>query len=206
LKLPGEHRLLLPGAAGNLEVVINEPDAPRGLALIAHPHPLYGGTFDNKVVQTLAKALFAQGYVAVRMNFRGVGASDGVFDEGRGETEDWLVVAQAMCSRFGDLPVLLAGFSFGAFVQTRVATRIPARRLILVGPAVNRFALERVADNTLVVHGEEDDVVPLKDVLDWARPQALPVVVLPGAGHFFHGKLIELARIVNTSCPCDQVR
>jgi hypothetical protein len=186
--------------------VINEPDAPRGLALIAHPHPLYGGTFDNKVVQTLAKALFAQGHVAVRMNFRGVGASDGVFDEGRGETEDWLSVAQAMRSRFGDLPVLLAGFSFGAFVQTRVATRIPAQRLILVGPAVNRFALERVADNTLVVHGEEDDVVPLEDVLDWARPQALPVVVLPGAGHFFHGKLIELARIVNTSCPCDQGR
>jgi hypothetical protein len=206
LKLPGEHRLLVAGAAGNLEVVINEPDSPRGLALIAHPHPLYGGTFDNKVVQALAKVLFGQGYVAVRMNFRGVGASDGVFDEGRGETDDWLVVAQAMRSRFGELPVLLAGFSFGAFVQTRVAARIPVQRLILVGPAVNRFALERVGENTLVVHGEQDDVVPLKDVLDWARPQALPVVVLPGAGHFFHGKLIELTRILNTSCACDRTR
>lgn len=206
MRLPGEHRLLVPGAAGNLEVVINEPGSPRGLALIAHPHPLYGGTFDNKVVQTLAKALFGQGHIAVRMNFRGVGASDGVFDEGRGETEDWLVVAQAVRSRFGDLPVILAGFSFGAFVQTRVAARISAQRLILVGPAVNRFALERVAESTLVVHGEEDDVVPLKDVLDWARPQALPVVVLPGAGHFFHGKLIELARVLNTSCACDRAQ
>jgi hypothetical protein len=206
LKLPGELRLLVPGAAGNLEVVINQPASPRGLALIAHPHPLYGGTFDNKVVQTLAKTLFGQGYVAVRMNFRGVGASDGVFDEGRGETEDWLVVVAAVRNRFGDLPVVLAGFSFGAFVQTRVAARIPAQRLILVGPAVNRFALERVAEGTLVVHGEEDDVVPLKDVLDWARPQALPVVVLPGAGHFFHGKLIELARILNHSCACDHSR
>jgi hypothetical protein len=206
LKLPGQHHVLIPGAAGNLEVVINEPASPRGLALIAHPHPLYGGTLDNKVVQTLAKTLFGQGHVAVRMNFRGVGASDGVFDEGRGETEDWESVAQAMHARFGDLPIVLAGFSFGAFVQTRLAARIPTRRLILVGPAVNRFPVERVADNTLVVHGEEDDVVPLKDVLDWARPQALPVVVLPGAGHFFHGKLIELARIVDNSCACDRPR
>jgi alpha/beta superfamily hydrolase len=203
LKLPREQRLLLAGAAGNLETVVNDPgDGRRGLALIAHPHPLHGGTLDNKVVQTLAKTFFAQGCVAVRMNFRGVGASDGVFDEGRGETEDWLQVAQAMRTMFGQLPLTLAGFSFGAFVQTRVAAQLQPDRLVLLAPAVGRFAVERVPVGTLVIHGEEDDVVPLRDVLDWARPQTLPVVVLPGAGHFFHGNLIELARIVHNACPC----
>lgn len=191
------------GAAGNLEVVVNAPaGAPRGLALIAHPHPLYGGTLDNKVVQTLARSFTAQGQVAVRMNFRGVGASDGVYDEGRGETEDWLVVAAAMRARFSELPVTLAGFSFGAFVQTRVAADLEHQRLVLVGPAVNRFSVDAVPAGTLVIHGEEDDVVPLAAVLDWARPQSLPIVVVPGTGHFFHGKLVELARIVNHSCAC----
>ena len=203
MKLAREQRLLLDGAAGKLETVVNDPgDARRGLALIAHPHPLYGGSLDNKVVQTLAKTFFAQGCVTVRTNFRGVGASDGVFDEGSGETEDLLQVAQAMRHRFGQLPLILAGFSFGAFVQSRVAMQLEPERLVLVAPAVGRFAVERVPVGTLVIHGEEDDVVPLKEVLDWARPQTLPVVVLPGAGHFFHGNLIELARIVHNACPC----
>jgi alpha/beta superfamily hydrolase len=203
LKLPAEERLLLPGPAGNLEVVINDPGAGRqGLALVAHPHPLYGGSLDNKVVQTLAKTFFRQGYVAVRMNFRGVGASDGVFDEGQGETQDWLVVARALRERFGDLPLALAGFSFGAFVQARVAEHLRPQRLTLIAPAVGRFPLAAVPEHTLVVHGEQDDVVALADVLDWARPQSLPVVVLPGTGHFFHGKLAELARILQRSCPC----
>jgi len=193
----------LPGPAGNLEVLVNDPgERRRGLALIAHPHPLYGGTLDNKVVQTLAKSFFAQSYVAVRMNFRGVGASEGVFDEGRGETQDWLVVAQAMRARFGELPLALAGFSFGAFVQSRVAEQLRPDRLVLVAPAVGRFPVAAVPEHTLVVHGEDDDVVALSDVLNWARPQSLPVVVLPGAGHFFHGRLIELARILQRSCPC----
>jgi alpha/beta superfamily hydrolase len=202
LRLPGQQELSIAGPAGNLEVVVNDPGAARGVALIAHPHPLYGGTLDNKVVQTLAKTLYGQGYLAVRMNFRGVGASDGVFDEGRGETEDWLVVARELRGRFGALPVVLAGFSFGAFVQTRVARQLEVERMILVGAAVNRFPAERVPPDTLMVHGEEDDVVPLKDVLDWARPQGLAVVVLPGAGHFFHGRLLDLARILNHSCAC----
>jgi len=198
-----DERLLLPGPAGNLETVIADPgDERRGLALIAHPHPLYGGTLDNKVVQTLARCFYAQGYVAVRMNFRGVGASDGTFDEGNGETEDWLQVTRILRERFGEPPLALAGFSFGAYVQARVARQLAPQRLVLVGAAVNRFTVEPVPAGTLVIHGEEDDVVPLRDVLDWARPQALPVVVLPGAGHFFHGKLVQLARIVNHSCAC----
>jgi alpha/beta superfamily hydrolase len=199
----GEERLLLAGAAGRLETIIQDPGASRrGLALIAHPHPLYGGSLNNKVVQTLAKTFLAQGLVAVRMNFRGVGASDGVFDEGGGETEDWVTVAQQVRQRFGDLPLTLAGFSFGAFVQTRVAARLLAQRLVLVAPAVNRFALEAVPAHTLVVHGDEDEVVPLGAVFDWARRQGLAVVVLPGAGHFFHGRLLDLSRIVQNSCPC----
>ena len=204
---------MLDGAAGPLEVVINDPldEKPgsprRGIALIAHPHPLYGGTLDNKVVQTLAKAFHAQGYLAVRMNFRGVGRSAGTFDEGVGETEDWLIVAEAMLRRFGALPLLLAGFSFGGFVISRVANRLiadrtPPEKVVLVAPAVGRFAVEAVPAGTLVIQGEQDDVVALADVLEWARPQHLPVVVLPGAGHFFHGNLPELQRIVHSSCAC----
>ena len=204
MRHPRDEHLLLQGAAGNIETVIGDPgeERRRGLALIAHPHPLDGGTLDNKVVQTLARCFFAQGHVTVRINFRGVGATDGVFDEGRGETEDWVHVAGLMQQRFGVLPIVLAGFSFGAFVQTQVALQVPAARLVLVGPAVNRFRLQPVAPGTLVIHGEEDDVVPLRDVLDWARPQSLPIVVVPGTGHFFHGKLVELARAVNHSCAC----
>jgi alpha/beta superfamily hydrolase len=203
LKAAAEERLLLPGPAGNLEVVVSDPGAGRqGLALVAHPHPLHGGSLDNKVVQTLAKTFFRQACVAVRMNFRGVGASDGVFDGGRGETQDWLVVAQVMRDRFGELPLSLAGFSFGAFVQAQVAQELQPQRLVLVAPAVGRFPLAAVPEHTLVVHGEQDEVVTLAEVLDWARSQSLSVVVLPGTGHFFHGKLVELARIVQRSCPC----
>lgn len=203
MKRSNEERLSIRGAAGDLEVVVNDPgEKRRAVAFIAHPHPLYGGSLDNKVVQTLAKCFFGQGAVAVRMNFRGVGASEGVYDEGRGETEDWLTVAAAVRDRYGELPIALAGFSFGAFVINRVAESLAYQRLVLVGAAVNRFPLTHVRAGTLVVHGEEDDVVPLKDVFDWARPQSLPVVVIPGTGHFFHGKLVELARIVNSSCAC----
>ena len=191
-------RETIDGPAGALEVVVNVPPAPpSGIALVAHPHPLQGGTLDNKVVQTLAKTFFALGYVAVRFNFRGVGMSAGVFDEGRGETDDALAALAHARRRFGEaLPVALAGFSFGAFVQSRVAQRIAAERLVLVAPAVQRFAVETVPADTIVIHGEQDDVVPLADALAWARPQQLPIVVFPGCGHFFHGRLTQLQRVV----------
>jgi alpha/beta superfamily hydrolase len=191
-------RLTIDGPAGPLEVVLNVPDQQlAGIALIAHPHPLQGGTLDNKVVQTLAKAFFALGYAAVRFNFRGVGGSSGTFADGLGETDDALAVLAHAGKKFGGaLPVVLAGFSFGSFVQTRVAKVVKAERLVLIAPAVRRFAVEDVSADTIVVHGEEDDVVPLADVMAWARPQQLPIVVFPGCGHFFHGRLPQLQRVI----------
>jgi len=195
--IQGERRTSIPGSAGALEVALNVPEgAPRGIALIAHPHPLQGGTLDNKVVQTLAKTFAALGYAATRFNFRGVGASEGQFDDGVGETDDALAALAGAKLEFGELPVALAGFSFGSFVQTRVAHVIAAERLVLIGPAVKRFPTEVVPPDTIVIHGEEDDVVSLADVLAWARPQQLPVIVFPGTGHFFHGRLVQLQRVI----------
>jgi len=198
-------RLTVDGAVGPIEVVLAIPaTTPRGLALVCHPLPTHGGTLDNKVVQTLAKAFFGLGYVAARFNFRGVGRSAGTFDEGNGETDDALAVLRHVRARFGEaLPVALAGFSFGAFVQTRVVRHVQAKGLVLVGPAVSRFDGAEVPADTIVVHGEEDDVVPLADVFAWARPQQLPVVVFPGCGHFFHGRLPQLARVVTALWPGD---
>ncbi len=194
------------GPAGRIDVAVDRPDegSPRGLAVVAHPHPLYGGTRDNKVVQTLARALLALGHACWRPDFRGVGASEGAHDDGRGETDDLLaVVAAARASEPGGdaLPLVLAGFSFGSFVQSRVARRLadagtPASRLVFVGTATSRFPVEPVPADTLVIHGEVDDTVPLSAVLDWARPQELPVVVIPGADHFFHRKLTGLKQLL----------
>src|SRR5919106_332245 len=194
-------RVLIEGPAGVVETDLNDPGPKRrGVAIIAHPNPVQGGTKDNKVVTTLAKAFYSLGYVAVRPNFRGVGKSAGTHDEGRGETDDLLAVAAWLRSRYGDPRFILAGFSFGSFVQTRVAKHLAAERIVLVGPAVNRLRAETVPSDTLVIHGELDDVVPLKDVLDWARSQELPIVVVPGGEHFFHGRLTLLAQIVVRHC------
>ena len=200
--MPAIEHLLIPGPVGNIEADIHTlGDAPvRGIALIAHPNPLQGGTKDNKVVTTLARTFNALGYVAVRPNFRGVGATEGDHDQGIGETTDLIAVAEYAMARFNTRSVLLAGFSFGCFVQTRVAKQLPCERMVLVGPAVNRFATETAPENTLIVHGEHDDVVPLAAVFDWARPQNLPVVVVPGGEHFFHGRLHLLAQIVKRWC------
>jgi len=190
------------GPAGALEVALDVPTGTsRGVAVIAHPHPQFGGTLDNKVVQTVARAFTQAGWTAVRFNFRGVGGSEGVYDEGRGEVEDMLAVVQHAAPA-GELA--LAGFSFGAFVTSQVFARLQSERavakLVLVGTAASRFAVAPIAESaheqTLVVHGELDDTVPLQAVLDWARPQLLPVTVVPGGGHFFHGQLPLLKSLV----------
>ena len=197
-------RLALQGPAGGIEALRDqaaEGQVARGVAVIAHPHPLFGGTMDNKVVQTLARAFVQCGWQAVRFNFRGVGATQGVYDEGRGETDDFLAVVQ-QCAPQG--PLALAGFSFGSFVMSRAVESLwPARqleKLVLVGAAASRFQLASVPqalhERTLVVHGEHDDTVPLSAVLEWARPQVLPVTVVPGGAHFFHGQLPLLRGLV----------
>ena len=187
--------LLQTGPAGALEVAIDRPaDAARGVAVIAHPHPLHGGTMTNKVVQTLARAFVLAGWTAVRFNFRGVGRSEGAYDEGRGELQDLLAVVRAQAP---EGPLCLAGFSFGAFVTSHAVAQVhPQRELrhvVLVGTAASRFAVAPLAPElhlrSLVIHGEQDDTVPLAAVMDWARPQALPVLVVPGGGHIFHGQL-----------------
>jgi alpha/beta superfamily hydrolase len=204
-------RLAVDGPAGRIEIVVDHPagfptdgaeEPARGIALVAHPHPLFGGALDNKVAQTLARAFTELGYVAVRPNFRGVGASEGSHDHGDGETEDLVRVADWALGRFGPLPVVLAGFSFGAYVQTRVAKRLQAERLVLVGvpdglvTGGRTYRTETVPADTVVIHGELDETAPLANVLGWARPQELPVVVVPGADHFFHRRLHLIRDII----------
>jgi alpha/beta superfamily hydrolase len=196
---PAAERLLLGGPAGNIETAIDFPETEaRGVALVAHPHPLFGGTLDNKVAQTLARVFYEMGYIALRPNFRGVGASEGVHDEGRGEVDDMVAVIAYARQRFGELPVALAGFSFGAFVQTRVAKLVKPERMALVGTSVTRSAAETVPPDTILIHGELDETVPLAEVMVWALPQELPVVVIPGADHFFHRRLHIIRNIVNS--------
>ncbi|MFP5406052.1 MAG: alpha/beta hydrolase [Gammaproteobacteria bacterium] len=197
----------IPGPVGEIDVALDLPGtAVQGVAVVAHPHPLFSGTRDNKVAQTLARALRTLGYACWRPNFRGVGKSAGEHDEGRGETDDLLAVVAAARAWEGidaraAASLVLAGFSFGSFVQTRVAARLqalgqPARRLVLVGTAVSRFVAEPVPADTVLIHGELDDTVPLQAVFDWARPQQLPVIMIPGADHFFHGRLPLIKRLV----------
>jgi len=196
-------RRLIDGPAGRIELAVDSPETPpRGLAFIGHPHPLYGGTLQNKVAATLARAFVGMGWIAVRPNFRGVGASEGSHDHGRGETDDFVHVidtaAQWLGAGVGALPRALAGFSFGSFVAAQAATRLapPASHLILVGSAAGKWPMPAVDAETLVIHGEFDETIPLAQVLEWARPQDLPVVVLPGADHFFHRRLSALKRLV----------
>lgn len=203
---PDTQRTSLAGAAGAIECAIDMPDVLpgvplRGVVVLCHPHPQFGGTMDNKVVITLARAFVQLGYRAVRFNFRGVGGSAGAWDEGRGEIDDALAVIAAQRALAPGLPVALGGFSFGGYVAAQAAARLaasaPVERLVLVGPATSRFEMPAtVAPDTLVIHGETDEVVPLLSTLDWARPQVLPVIVVPGVGHFFHGQLGLLKRQV----------
>ena len=200
----------LQGPAGSLQAQVDMPalavgQGPVGVAVIAHPHPLFGGTMDNKVVQTLARAFVQAGWMAVRFNFRGVGASEGTYDEGRGELQDLLAVIDHFSPAATEQGALaLAGFSFGAFVTSHAVQALHAvhkiDRLVLVGTAAGRFEVAELPQelhaNTLVLHGEEDDTVPLSAALDWARTQNLPVMVLPGVGHFFHGQLPLLRDLV----------
>lgn len=213
-------KISIPGLVGNIEASLDLPDELRndpdfqlrGLALVAHPHPLMGGTKDNKVAQTLARTFNQLGYASLRPNFRGVGETEGVHDDGKGELEDLLAVIQWMrqpqswfessqsihnhgwIHQVPSFPITIAGFSFGSYVGSHLFNRLakegtPAERLVMVGSAAGKWELPNVPKNTIVIHGENDETIPLPWVLDWARPQELIVQVVPGADHFFHRKL-----------------
>jgi alpha/beta superfamily hydrolase len=196
------------GPAGRIDCAVDWPaQEPRGWALVLHPHPLHEGTRDNKVVTTISRACVQEGLVALRPDFRGVRASEGVFDKAAGETQDMLELVRqwrASQPQLAGLPWMLAGFSFGTAVAAQLDSALAESdmprpsALVLAGAAVWRFKFRDVTlpEDTLVVHGEEDEVVPLAEVLDWTRERSVPVVVIPGASHFFHGKLLLLKQLV----------
>jgi alpha/beta superfamily hydrolase len=217
-----KHRLRIKVPVGHLETVVEEPQGvPRGLALIAHPHPLKGGSLDNKVAWTLARAALACGLVAVRPNFRGVGESSGAFDHGIGESEDLLALAASVASHYGALPSqegrrirkeaeppttplpwTLMGFSFGAYVQHRVARELHAERLIMVAPAVSMYEFEATSIPTSIIHGDQDEVIPFAAARDYAERHGIPLIAIADTGHFFHGRLRELQqRVESLICP-----
>lgn len=197
-------KFFISGPAGKLEAVLGEPSSnPRGIGIIAHPHPLHGGTMDNKVVQTVFTTLLELDFITVKFNFRGVGQSEGTFAHGAGETEDVVAITQVIREQFGnhfaDLPLLLAGFSFGGAVQLFAAKELAPEFLILIAPSVAKLNAPMIPGTTqcaLIIQGDKDDIVLPREVLAWAEPASQPVVVIPGAGHFFHGKLMMLRRLI----------
>ena len=207
-------RARVAGAAGAIEVAWNHPEAPRAVGVIAHPHPLFGGTMDNKVVTTVARAFIEAQVATFRFNFRGVGGTEGAHDEGRGETDDMLRVIEHARSELPGLPLYLAGFSFGGAIATRASGAVEFERLVLVAPGFRRITGEgmgtapdpddpklgepgrHTAANTVMIHGDLDDTVPLSDSIAWATPREVPVVVVPGGEHFFHRKLHVLREVV----------
>ncbi len=210
----GVERSLIDGAAGKIEVAAAHPPDARAVAVIAHPHPLYGGTMENKVITTLAKVFGEAGIATFRFNFRGVGASEGTHDEGRGETDDMLRVAEHARAATSHAPLYLAGFSFGGAIATRASARADFAQLVLVAPGFRRITAagmgeapdpgdpelgaigRHTAANTVVIHGDLDQTVPLADSLAWASARDVPVVLVPGGEHFFHRKLHVLREIV----------
>jgi uncharacterized protein len=199
---PSQQLIQIPGPSGLLQAIVEEPvgTSPPALAIICHPHPLHGGTMTNKVVQTLARACNECGAPTVRFNYRGVEGSQGSYDDGVGETEDALAAIDWAQSRWPGLPLWLAGFSFGGGVALRAAVRRTTTRLITVAPAAAREApLAQVPDCPwLLVQGDADDVIPAPMVLAWAQSLSVrpEVKMLEGAGHFFHGRLVELRTLV----------
>jgi uncharacterized protein len=208
LNLPtGKH--LFDGPEGTIEVLVDAPLVSQlaGLVILAHPQPLLGGSAQHKVPHFLAKSLAEIGWLVVRPNFRGVGRSAGVHDAGEGETRDLLWLTHLLRRQAPELPLVLFGISFGAFVQARVAHALqtagePACRVILTSmpwgevEGGRTYATPQSIANAKVIHGEMDERVPLNAVFEWARPASQPICVLPGADHLFSGKLQHLRAFV----------
>lgn len=197
-----ESTILFPGPIGNLELLTspiaeNHLSPKAATAIICHPHPLFGGTMNNKVVTTMARVFRDLGLRSVRFNFRGVGKSEGVHDEGRGELLDLLAIAQWVKNLFPNDAIWLAGFSFGAYVATKAAMQLNSAQLVTIAPQVSRFKEDDLAQVTcpwLLVQGGADDVVSAQEVFAWIEtlPHKPEVISMPTAGHFFHGQLLEL--------------
>jgi uncharacterized protein len=201
--IPGE-RLELEGPSGTIEAIVEDPGiSSTHYAIVCHPHPVYGGTMDNKVVTTVARGLNECSIPTLRFNFRGVGLSLGVFDRGIGETADAAAVAAFGAARWPGRTLIVAGFSFGGYVALRLAQHTPMHKLIAVAPAVQFFEPGTGAPNCpwVIIQGDADDVVDPNAVIGWASALTpVPrVVVLPGVGHFFHGRLRELRDAVITA-------
>ncbi|MCQ6262471.1 alpha/beta fold hydrolase [Alcanivorax sp. MM125-6] len=205
-------RLALEGPEGTLEAALEgDAEAPRFIAIVCHPHPLFGGTMDNKVVTTLSRAARDAGAAVLRFNFRGVGNSQGAFSDGIGETEDLIAVHNWLTREFPDKPLWLAGFSFGSFVAARGAEVLTAngqapKALMLVAPPVHHFdfaSLENAGCPVTVVQGEDDEVVPAEQVFRWAGETVLApdLIRFPDSGHFFHGKLVDLKEVAASRMP-----
>jgi hypothetical protein len=202
-KLPRSENLFIDGPAGRLEALLESPQEGQaaGVAVICHPHPEHGGTMQNKVAHTLARSFVAKGFCALRFNFRGVGQSDGVFDEGEGEFEDAMTAVQAMKDRSGGSPLWLAGFSFGAAIAIRAAGETGANGLVSVAPAISRVSRQARTQPDcpwLIIQGDQDDLVAVGDTIAWVNDlePGPELKIFPATDHFFHGKLVELRKAV----------
>lgn len=200
--LKKQEKIFIEGPVGRLETLVIAPEYPQGVAVLNHPNPLYGGTHDNKVIRTAANTLKEMGYLCYLPNSRGTGNSEGEHDYGKGEAEDVLAVWDYIRRNHRDLmrQTALCGFSFGAYVSTFVAQRIAVDKLLLIGAAVGKYPIPAPSvphrEQTLLIHGQQDEVIALNDVLTWCAPQSLPVITIADASHFFHGKLPELASAI----------
>jgi alpha/beta superfamily hydrolase len=198
-----DSHFLLPASRGVIEVMTTLPEnnPPKGTAIICHPHPLFGGTMHNKVVTTLARVFHELGLRTVRFNFRGVGKSEGVHDQGIGETEDLLFIANWVKNHFPSESIWFAGFSFGGYVAARGASQFSVKQLVSIAPQVTRLIEAPIASITvpwIIVQGEKDEIVSPEAVYAWVETLISPPIVIrvPEAGHFFHGKLIELREVL----------
>ena len=192
-------QLFIPGPVGNLDCLELLPTGTiSGIAIVCHPDPKGGGTNTNKIVQTLAKVLNQNGYICYCPNLRGVGMSEGEHDFGVGEVEDAQAVHDYIRQTYPDIPLILAGFSFGTAIASQLASRVEHKKLILVGPAVTRLNVV-IPDNnkTIVIHGELDEVIAVEEVLTWGRTNNQAIIWFPNTGHFFHGKLIALQNMLS---------
>ncbi len=196
-------QFFIDGPVGKLDCLELKPDseAITGVAIIFHPDPKGGGNYTNKIVKTTATSLNKKNYICYCPNLRSVGLSEGKHDNGIGEVDDAVAIYKYVQSLYPNLHFVIAGFSFGTSIASQLAAKVEYKKLILIAPAVTRYQVIISDHNrTIVLHGENDDIVELSAVLDWARTNEQPVIWLPNTDHFFHGRLLELQNILNQYC------